>query len=477
MSKLYSLKNINLTYPIYDSVTSERKYIHALKNMSLDINKNEFLAIVGANGSGKTSLGKFLTGLANTYSGELYYKDRLVKEYKRDVFCDVSMVIQEPQNQLLMPTVKKELEYPLKNRKWSSGSIAGKIAEYAEMFSLVEILDKSPDQLSGGQITAVALASILITDPEVVILDEPDSHFDKDSKKVLSKFIRDYRNKKTIIFITQYMNEVKAADRAIVLKKGTVVNHEKDLKSSVTFGENGKNKIFYRGDAPTDNNIMELKNISYAYGTDKNVLSEINLTINGNERIGIIGEMGSGKTTLGLIIAGLIKPCHGSIVLDGIPIQSYDEIKLRRRISYSMQFPERALFEETVYKDIATGPNNLNLIKADFQVNKNIQAFKIDHIKNRHPFTLSGGEKRRAALAGILAMDTDIIVLDEPTSALDQEAISEFTKLLCLLKSKTIIIISHDIDFIAANCNRIIGLNRGRIILDQSSKEFFVSNK
>jgi len=129
----------------------------------------------------------------------------------------------------------------------------------------------------------------------------------------------------------------------------------------------------------------------------------------------------------------------------------------------AMQFPERALFRETVAEDIAFGPENVNLKKIDGIVAKYLFDFEITPLKNRHPFSLSGGEKRKTALAGVLALESQIIILDEPSAALDPKS--------------TVVIISHDLNFIARTCQRIIGLRNGSIICDLPASDFFSDNK
>ncbi len=480
MKTLYSLQDLSLNYQVYDNESNRKINITALDNISLDIFKNEFLAIIGSNGSGKTSLGKLLAGLANSYQGDIYYQDKLVDNYNREIFKDVGMVIQEPQNQLLMPTVRKELSYPLENRRWPKEKIMQSISKYARMFKLEDVLDRSPDQLSGGQITSLALASILITEPEVIILDEPDSHFGSGSKSVMREFIDNYRGKKAIILITQYVEETKLSDRIVAFEKGKIVaqgSYEEVIERYYYQKEPLEPEgIRSRKDIKSGEKIIEVQDISYNYNNKNNALDGISLNIYERERIGILGEMGSGKTTLGLIMSGLIEPGAGIVSFKGIPLKNYDELNLRKLVSYSMQFPERALFEDTVAKDIAFGPENVNTRNPGSIIDELTRKFNIAHLHKRHPFTLSGGEKRRVALAGIFAMDTDIIILDEPTSALDRKGIIEFSEFLKSQMDKTIVIISHDIEFITANCNRVIELKRGSIISDLPVEKFISEN-
>jgi energy-coupling factor transporter ATP-binding protein EcfA2 len=392
MKTLYSLQDLSLNYQVYDNESNRKINITALDNISLDIFKNEFLAIIGSNGSGKTSLGKLLAGLANSYQGDINYQDKLIDNYNREIFKDVGMVIQEPQNQLLMPTVSKELSYPLENRRWPKEKIIQSISKYARMFKLEDVLDRSPDQLSGGQITSLALASILITEPEVIILDEPDSHFDSGSKSVMREFIDNYRGKKAIILITQYVEETKLSDRIVAFEKGKIVaqgSYEEVIGRYYYQKEPLEPEgIRSRKDIKSGEKIIEVQDISYNYNNKNNALDGISLNIYERERIGILGEMGSGKTTLGLIMSGLIEPGAGIVSFKGIPLKNYDELNLRKLVSYSMQFPERVLFEDTVAKDIAFGPENVNTRNPGSIIDELTRKFNIAHLHKRHPFTV-----------------------------------------------------------------------------------------
>lgn len=481
MKNLYSLENICLDYPLAGDTAAELNRVRALNNLGLEIYKGEFLTILGANGSGKSSLGKLLAGLADDFSGLIYYKDRNIESYRRDIFGEVTMVLQEPQNQLLMPTVAEELAYPLKNRGLSPDEIARRVEEYADLFGLNNLMENSPDELSGGEITTVAMASSLIVDPEVIILDEPDSHFDSDRKSVLDKLIRVYRRRKTIILITQYIEQAKSSDRIIILKDGTVVSEGKPadiLTNEVLLDECGLSSIHsvekpeYSSPAwntETGEPIIELCGVNFTYDLNKSVLKNIDLKICSNEKVGLMGKMGSGKSTLGLILAGLMKPDSGTIAINGKSVDNYSEKELRRIITMSMQFPERALFEETVADDVSFGPRNLANDNIERTVTDNLQFFSIENLRLRHPLTLSGGEKRKAALAGILAMNPEIAIFDEPTAALDPKSYKDLMLLLRQMKDKTLMIISHDATLLKNLCTRIIELRGGSIISDKTT--------
>jgi len=400
------------------------------------------------------------------------------------------MVIQEPQNQVLMPTVSNELAFPLENRGVGTDLIDAKIDEIAKLFGLDKLLAKNPDELSGGQITAVAIASCLITDPETIILDEPDSHLDSRMNNSLNKLIDGYKGHKTIIIITQYPDLALDADRVIVLDKGKLLSRGKpdeilskfnnieahgQPRRSRSYGIDinmSADKRFIRESNSDPDPVISLENLSYAYENRNNVIEDINLGIDVEEKLAIIGPSGAGKTTIGLLMASLLKSSKGDIKIKNRPIGDYPSKDLRRLITMAMQLPERALFEETVAKDIEYGPSNIQRPDIDSITAKYLNKFGIAALKDRHPFSLSGGEKRKTALAGILAMESEIIILDEPSAALDPEASGHLIDFLKSLNDRTIIIITHDIGFAAPIVNRFVGLNKGRITFDLPSDKF-----
>jgi energy-coupling factor transport system ATP-binding protein len=476
MDVLFSLKSISLKYQLADESIGNNQVV-ALDDLCLDIYENEFLAILGANGSGKSSLAKLLAGLAGKFTGEMIYDGKTITSYCRDIFSDVALILQEPQNQILMPTVREEIAFPLENRKIAPDIIAEKTISIARQFGLTELLDKNTDQLSGGQITALALATALVTEPNVVILDEPDSHLDEQARKVLLEFIEANKGKRTVILISQYPNSAKNADRCLVLSEGRslVCGAPLDILADRAILE--KSRLIARNDATKtpvfqkdktrkfdrQAPVISLNDVAFSYDKKIQVLENINLEIFRGERIGLVGPSGSGKTTLGLLMAGLLKPDRGKILLENTPIEKIPAKQLRKQITMAMQFPERALIGHTVAEDIAFGPRNLGYNDIESIIEKNLEQFQLNHLRDRHPFTLSGGQKRRAALAGVMAMDTSIIILDEPTAALDPQTTADFMAWLKGERKYTMVIIGHDLDMISLLCDRVITLNKGLI--------------
>ena len=229
--------------------------------------------------------------------------------------------------------------------------------------------------------------------------------------------------------------------------------------------------------------LIEIKNLTYSYnnpGCSPNpVLKNINLQIETGELLAIVGLSGSGKTTLIQHITGLLKPDIGQVCVLGKDIwqKETNQTDVRRRIGLVFQFPETQLFKETVYEDIACGPNNLGLTESEVekQVLSALQCVGLDvnKYRNRSPFHLSDGEKRRVAMAGIIALQPDCLIFDEPTASLDASGVKAVIKIIKKYHStgKTIVIISHNLDLVVSLVNRVVLLNRGQIHFDGPVKQ------
>lgn len=211
-------------------------------------------------------------------------------------------------------------------------------------------------------------------------------------------------------------------------------------------------------------------------------ISDINLEINDGEFIGLIGHTGCGKSTLIQHLNGLLKPTSGTIRIDGIDIASMgrDLKKVRQKVGLVFQYPEYQLFEETVYKDIAFGPKNLGLPddEIDARVREAMELVGLDEKKvgERSPFELSGGQRRRVAIAGVLAMKPEVLILDEPAAGLDPRGKHEILSQVKMLHEKyglTIVLVSHSMEDVAKLVQRIIVMNSGKVVFDSTPKEVF----
>lgn len=233
--------------------------------------------------------------------------------------------------------------------------------------------------------------------------------------------------------------------------------------------------------------ILDHVNYEYEPGTTMKVkaLNDINLVLNDGEFIGLIGHTGSGKSTLIQLLNGLLKPTSGNVYYNGADINDsdYDRRKLRGEVGLVFQYPEHQLFEETVFKDVCFGPKNLGLDDKEIQL-RAFDALEKVHLEHDYfyqsPFDLSGGQKRRVAIAGVLAMKPKVFILDEPAAGLDPKSKEEILSLIRKLKEEigmTVVLVSHSMEDVANYVDRIIVMNKGSVFADGAPKDVFVHYK
>lgn len=232
--------------------------------------------------------------------------------------------------------------------------------------------------------------------------------------------------------------------------------------------------------------LIEINNLTHIYSEglpfEKRAIDDINLKIEENEFIGLIGHTGSGKSTFIQHLNGLLKPSSGEIILDGMKVNksSSNLTELRKKIGLVFQYPEYQLFEETIERDIAFGPGNLDLSEEEVlnKVKSSMDSVGLDYetYKDKSPFELSGGLKRRVAIAGVLAMEPKVLILDEPTAGLDPRGRDEILSEIKNIHEKrkiTVILVSHSMEDVAKIAERIIVMDKGKVFLDSNPREIF----
>lgn len=231
--------------------------------------------------------------------------------------------------------------------------------------------------------------------------------------------------------------------------------------------------------------IIETRDLTYTYGTgtpfEKMAVDHVNLSIEQGEFIGVIGHTGSGKSTLIQQLNGLLRPTSGTVLLDGKDIWAEPKKirAVRFRVGMVFQYPEHQLFEETVLKDISFGPSNMGLEPAEIEKRARDAAKFVglkDELLEKSPFELSGGEKRRAAIAGVIAMDPDVLILDEPTAGLDPRGRDVLLSQIVNyheVRHNTILLVSHSMEDIARTADRILVMNAGKAAMFDETKNVF----
>jgi len=518
------------------SARGESEPFRALSNINFSINEGEFIAVVGRNGSGKSTLAKHLNGLLLPTNGTVCIFDKYThaEDLIWEIRSQVGMVFQNPDNQIVATTVEEDVAFGPENLGVAPAEIRKRVEESLEKVNMLKYIHHSPHMLSGGQKQRVAIAGVLAMNPKCLVLDEATSMLDPVGRRDIMSIIRklNKEDRITVILITHHMDEAAHADRVLVINNGQLVlegtprnvfaNTEilkkagMDIPQASSFYIKAVNEGIIEGgripvhideveevlakysfankeyrpsvisethEAERKEKVIEIKNLSYTYMPntpyEKHALMNVNLDVYKGEILGIIGHTGSGKSTLIQHLNGLLSPTGGSISVSGIVPKGKALKELRMKVGLIFQNPEDQLFEETVSRDIAFGLRKMgipdNEIEERVREAAEITGLPAD-VLDRSPFELSGGQKRRVAIAGVIAMNPEILVLDEPTAGLDPAGSMEIYRFLLNLrkeKNTTIIIVSHIMEDIAKYCDRVAVMDHGKLILAGKTREVF----
>jgi energy-coupling factor transport system ATP-binding protein len=442
----------------------------------------------------------------------------------------IGIVFQDPELQLFGITVKEDVAMRLKNMELEEEEIKKRVKWALEQVKLKGFERRFPYSLSGGEKQRVAIAGALAALPEILILDEPTSELDPIGKREVFDVINGLKEEfdTTVVIVEHNAEElVRVADKLIILKAGEIIlegntcdvlREIKDdiglripdvtmlgnyLKSDAKWQEYGyplkieeaysslikifnkygirrKQLVFDHSTNPPaiteklDKPIVEVRDLTYIYGhgtdEEKTALQNVSLKIYEGEFIALIGQNGSGKTTLAKHMNGLLKPTKGSVIVKGMDTRKTPIHKLATVVGYCFQNPDHQIFESTVYDEVAFGPRNL-LLSEDEVANRVKEALKIvglEGYEKSNPFFLGKGERQKIAVASVLAMQPDIMIVDEPTTGMDHASAISMMNLLKQLNEngKTIIFITHDMYIVAEYAKRVIALHEGKVILD-----------
>ncbi|MDE2811873.1 MAG: energy-coupling factor transporter ATPase, partial [Gemmatimonadota bacterium] len=429
----------------------------------------------------------------------------------------VGMVLQNPDDQLVGTTVAAELAFGLENLALASDEIHRCIEETLAAFDLGSYRRCSPHKLSGGEKQRVAIAAVVAMRPRYLVLDESTALLDPGERQQVAELLQRLRTAYGIatILITQSPEEAARADRVIVLHAGRV---HADGPPAVLFAD----PLKLRGlgldlpfasalathlslaethleldtlsdalavlkpqtplppwtppspPAPTPSKLAaeELTHLYDEYlPTRRCGIRDIDINIPAGSILALVGTNGAGKTTLAQHFNALLKPSRGRVLLDGCDIGSQPPAHVRQRVGLAFQFPELQLFAESVAEDVAFGPRNLGFApeRVDSLVDRALAMvdMPLEEFGPRQPLSLSGGERRRVALAGILAMDPEVFVLDEPTAGLDPQTTASLSQLFAELsgQGRTLVLISHDMELVGRLATHVVVLRQGHIEL------------
>ena len=563
----------------------------ALSGASAQIERGEFVCILGGNGSGKSTLAKHLNALLVPDKGqvEVCGMDTSEREHTYAIRQSAGMVFQNPDDQLVASLVEDDVAFGPENLGVPTAELRKRVTQRLEDVGLSGFEKHETHALSGGQKQRVAIAGALAMNPEILILDEAAAMLDPRGRKGLMRVVRSLNDQgMTVVMITHFMEEAALADRVIVLDEGKVARvgtpqevlvdvdalsalnlevpfaaelsqalrradvpvaaavTEEELAKSVfsllesrmakACGDEGEDaepwsahdevasqgspaeaaavredstsctKTSAPSTAPAGGDaLIQLEGVSFTYDAAEArrqrkagkkpapkqakwgnspealwALDNVTLEVCKGEFLGIAGHTGSGKSTLIQHMNGILHPTNGRVVAFGRDVAEKGAANdVRGRVGVVFQHPENQLFAATVAEDVAFGPRNLGLSEEEVsaRVERSLRTVGLDpeEIAARSPFELSGGQQRRVAFAGVLAMEPEVLVLDEPAAGLDPKARKSFLDMVSHLHKEglTVVMVSHNMDDLANLCDRVAVMSEGKLLMEGTPAEVF----
>jgi energy-coupling factor transporter ATP-binding protein EcfA2 len=474
LAAVIRLSNIRYRYPGSEWI---------LNGIDYSINKGEYTAILGANGSGKSTIGYLLNGLVPHFfdgilKGAVVVNGVNTKDSNiSSLFSQVGLVLQNADAQLFNSTVENEIAFGLESLGLSVREIQKRINEAAAALHIENLLDRSPDTLSGGEKRLAAIASVFCLDPAVLVLDEPFANLDwKGMKRVRNLLMQVHQSGKNMIVIEQRIKRfLQDSTRCLIVEQGKIryEGRPDELYRTITHKHlvpqyPRRTRNSYVNDTQT---ILKVKNLSYSIGK-KEILKKVSFEVGSGETIAIVGENGSGKTTLIKHFNGLLHPAEGEVVIADEKVRNKSPAKLALSVGLCFQNPNDQFFKNRVEDEILVGPKLLGKKKNGW-FQEVCDVLDLHALLDRSPYRLSEGEKKRVALASILAMGPDILILDEPTVGQDGRFKEALAALLKIFEEKgfTLVIVTHDLDFALATTDRWIVLHDGRVVADGNPQD------
>ena len=479
----------------------------ALKDIDLDIYPGDRIALVGQNGSGKTTLVKHLNGIYANHSGSLLYKGQVLSHFNLiQARRQVGILFQDPDDHLFNNTIYEDVAFGPMNQGLTRDEVDKRVRDALHKVGLERLMYKAPHQISYGQKKRAALAAILAMEPEVLILDEPTANLDPKQENIFAQLLKEFAG--TLICISHDLLFLYGlCTRAVVLDYGRI-HHDYSLKELVshraslhehgldfTFRfkccQNGNHIHPNDPSPPTQQTVgntpagspeevpaekppaIRLRDYSFHYQDGTWGFRNITLHISEGEKIAIVGENGAGKSTLAACLMG-IRQGFGEYYFKDSLIRDKNRGQLWRQVGMVFQDSADQLFCPSCWEEVAFGPKQMELTKEEIEmrVSEALSLVKLSGFENRVPLNLSGGERKRLAIAAVLSMRPEILILDEPTASLDPR---NEELLLHLLQNLPVtqILISHDMFFIANSTQRTIVMHQGQLIRDSSTNVFF----
>ncbi len=516
--EILSIKDLTFSYP--------NKENFALQNVNLSINSGDFVVVCGQSGSGKTTLLRMLKKEIAPHGekqGAVYYKGEDVEKLDDKISAQkIGFVFQKPDQQIVTDKVWHELAFGLESLGYDSDYIRLRVGEMANYFGITSLFRKKTTELSGGQKQLMNLASVMAMSPDVIILDEPTSQLDPITANDFITTLKKINDELglTVIIIEHRLQEVfPIADKVAVMEDGKVIcydtprnvceklsNHpmsqgfpsavriwqksgsKGECPLTVKEGRNfinlnfSERKLPLRNTIPNTEDIITLKDVFFRYEKGGNdILSGTNLSIKKGEHFCILGGNGSGKTTTLKILAGLLKPYRGKVIIDNNKMTKKTTVDFNRLgVAMLPQNPESVFLKSRVIDDYTELCKIKGIEKSDYEdkINSVAEKLGIKDLLENHPYDLSGGEIQKCALGKVLISEPKILLLDEPTKGVDAYSKLSLSKILQEIKSEgvTIITVTHDVEFASIVADRCGLFFDGEVLSSLVPQEFFSKN-
>lgn len=516
--EILSIKDLTFSYP--------NKENFALQNVNLSINSGDFVVVCGQSGSGKTTLLRMLKKEIAPHGekqGAVYYKGEDVEKLDDKISAQkIGFVFQKPDQQIVTDKVWHELAFGLESLGYDSDYIRLRVGEMANYFGITSLFRKKTTELSGGQKQLMNLASVMAMSPDVIILDEPTSQLDPITANDFITTLKKINDELglTVIIIEHRLQEVfPIADKVAVMEDGKVIcydtprnvceklsNHpmsqgfpsavriwqksgsKGECPLTVKEGRNFINLNFFerklplRNTIPNTEDIITLKDVFFRYEKGGNdILSGTNLSIKKGEHFCILGGNGSGKTTTLKILAGLLKPYRGKVIIDNNKMTKKTTADFNRLgVAMLPQNPESVFLKSRVIDDYTELCKIKGIEKSNYEdkINSVAEKLGIKDLLENHPYDLSGGEIQKCALGKVLISEPKMLLLDEPTKGVDAYSKLSLSKILQEIKSDgvTIITVTHDVEFASIVADRCGLFFDGEVLSSLVPQEFFSKN-
>ena len=491
----------------------------ALDDVTLEVCRGERVCVLGANGSGKSTLASVICGLLAPDEGDVELAGHAVctggvpdLAAYRDARRQLGLVFQNPDDQIVTSVVADDVAFGPENLGVPRTQIAARVARELRRVAMEKYAHADPSRLSGGQRQRVCIAGALAMEPAVLVLDEPSSLLDVRGRAAIMRVMgRLAAAGATLVHVTHFMDEALAADRVIVMQHGHVAlegtpdevfatkNAQviEALGLEMPFGARLAAALRQAeatsdaaaapgapsGEKPaasvpaSEPPAILARDLGFSYGPDAQALDGVSLEVPVRATTAIVGQTGSGKSTLLRLLCGLEAADAGSLTVCGINAATKrGRRQIRRAVGYVMQHPERQLFAQTVAEDVAFGPRNQGLSAAEVErrVAHALDLVGLTDRRDASPFELSGGQQRLAAIAGVLAMEPELLVLDEPTAGLDPRGRARLRALMTDLAAHgvTLLQVTHSMED-AARADHVVLLDQSHVLAAGTPAEVF----